>query len=282
MMEGELPYFDQILARVASASPADDLVRVLGTRHVHWGCYADPSTGDTSTEGFLSAAEEMTRRLVALAKIGDGQRVLDAGCGFGGTAAHLNERFERIEVTGVNVDARQIARARQLVAPRQGNLVEFVEGDACALAAPERPYDAILAVECIFHFPSRLRFFRGARRALKRGGRLVFSDFVPHGPTLFPATRFTFQHRHEIEGFFGKFRPALPYTSTLYRWLGKLTGFRLVEDVDLTENTMPTYPALTRIMRQIGNQQAARAIELMGVSAGKRWILYRTLAFEAA
>src|SRR5438034_5931485 len=45
------------------------------------------------------------------------------------------------------------------------------EADACALPFPDASFDRVLAVECIFHFPSRLRFLKEAARVLKPGGR---------------------------------------------------------------------------------------------------------------
>jgi cyclopropane fatty-acyl-phospholipid synthase-like methyltransferase len=36
---------------------------------------------------------------------------VDVGCGFGGTIASLNEHFSDLQLTGVNIDLRQLDRA---------------------------------------------------------------------------------------------------------------------------------------------------------------------------
>ncbi len=92
----------------------------------------------------------------------DGARILDVGCGFGGTIDHLDERLDGCELVGLNIDRRQLARARALVTPRRDNTVDFVAGDACRLPFADASFDFLSAVECAFHFPSRKQFFREA------------------------------------------------------------------------------------------------------------------------
>ena len=41
-----------------------------------------------------------------------GVRLVDAGCGFGGTLAHLDEQVRGAALVGLNIDRRQLERAR--------------------------------------------------------------------------------------------------------------------------------------------------------------------------
>jgi hypothetical protein len=81
--------------------------------------------------------------------------------------------------------------------------------------------------------------------------------------------------------FYGRFNFRVPCTAWGYRLLARLTGFRLLLDEDITTNTLPTYPALLRLFRNLGLRDAERATELVAYSARKGWVRYRVLVFEA-
>ena len=151
-----LPYCDVILEGLQNNDR--DFLHAFG-RHLHWGFWEDPETADGTVEDFACAADRLCDRLLAAASITAGHAVLDAGCGIGGTLANLNETLAAVSLHGINIDERQAARAAAVVLPRPGNAVHFVHGDACRLPFASAVFDRVLAVECIFHFPSRRQFF---------------------------------------------------------------------------------------------------------------------------
>lgn len=128
---------------------------------------------------YAEAAEGLSWAVLAAAEIGPGRRVLDVGCGFGGTLDLLNRRYSRLELVGLNIDLRQLTRARAQCVPRGENRLALVAADACRLPFADHSFDRVLCVEAVFHFPSRVKFFAEARRVLAPGGRLTPCDFVP-------------------------------------------------------------------------------------------------------
>jgi ubiquinone/menaquinone biosynthesis C-methylase UbiE len=271
----KLPYFDALLSLLDQGHPA--LEQAFG-RHVHWGYWPNPKQADVSAEDFALAAERLTELVYEAGGVDDGQRILDAGCGFGGTVASLNGRFRNLDLSGLNIDRRQLRRAERRVSAEPGSVLNWVQADACTLPFADRSFDTVLAVECIFHFPSRKRFFEEAHRVLKHGGRLALSDFVPT-PLLRPAM--TFASRWPASaGFYGRCK----FHSTLrdYRRLAEETGFIVRHEQDITSNTLPTYDFVRKLAKEMNVKTVSAIIETLFAEWASRLGLlrYLVLAFE--
>lgn len=278
MAHEPLPYFDFLLKRLARE---DQATATSFGRHVHWGYWESPATARCDAADYSQAAEQLTLELCKLADIQPNQQVLDVGCGFGGTVASINERLTGMDLTGLNIDARQLQRARELVRPVADNRIAFCQGDACSLPYGGGTYERMLAVECIFHFPSRERFFMEAARTLKPGGILALSDFVP-APWFLPVVA-SIGHSAWFTrlNFFGYCD--VGHTLRRYHRLARQAGLQVHGERNITAHTLPTYRYLKHLLGdgpRLAGIPATRLVDLLSLLGKSGALNYYLLAFR--
>lgn len=272
-----IPYFEALFSRLEGREP--ETSAAFG-RHVHWGYWSEPARADGTPEDYGRAAELMCRRVCDAAGAGDNQRILDVGCGFGGTIASLNERFSGVRLAGVNIDRRQLNRA-EAIRPRSRNAVEFVEADAMDLPFEDASFDVVLAVECIFHFPERERFFAEAARVLRPGGVLTVSDFVPSAEAQSLLLSYDPRKDDAMLATYGCLN--IHCSSADYHELGRLTGLMLTKEEDISVHTMPTYSFLRNHFRRLNDDYCAiyeKATSQLEKTCRKGWVRYTILTFR--
>lgn len=252
----KFPYFDYLFSYFHQNN---EIAEKAFGRHVHWGYWAVPENAILSTNDFATAAEDLTIKICRSAQITRGQKVLDVGCGIGGTVASINENYPDMEITGFNIEHRQLRRAMKTVKNQPRNTIGFIQGDACALPFPDHYFDVILAVECIFHFPDREKFFQEVSRILKPGGYLLISDFVPV-PAALPLTALSL-NRTVARGFYGPCN--FQCTLSRYRNLAISQGLTMTSAEDITKNTMPTYTFLRKIRQQLKIRSRSAILETL-------------------
>jgi demethylmenaquinone methyltransferase/2-methoxy-6-polyprenyl-1,4-benzoquinol methylase/phosphoethanolamine N-methyltransferase len=125
------------------------------------------------------------RKIVALAAITPGQRVLDVGCGPGRLAiVAAAAAGPTSEVCGIDPAPEMIERARRNAA-RAGVTISLDVGVVEALPYDADHFDVVLSTLMLHHLPDdvKRRGLAEIRRVLRPGGRVVAVDFgaTPRG-----------------------------------------------------------------------------------------------------
>jgi SAM-dependent methyltransferase len=103
----------------------------------------------------------------------DSKRILDVGCGRGGTVRVLKDFFSPFKIVGLDLCPEAIDFCRRT---HQFKRVSFFEGDAEALPFPDHAFDVVTNVESSHSYPNRQAFYTEVYRVLPPGGYFLYTD----------------------------------------------------------------------------------------------------------
>jgi tocopherol O-methyltransferase len=145
--------------------------RAFWGEHIHHGYWE----GEESSE---TAQVQLVARLAERAAVPQGARVLDVGCGFGGSALWL-ARQRGCVVTGITISPVQVKRAtEQARAENLDDRVRFLVMDANRLDLPPASFDVVWVIECSEHLADKAGFIDACARALRPGGKLALCAWL--------------------------------------------------------------------------------------------------------
>ncbi len=136
--------------------------------HIHHGYWV---SGNESKE---EAAQNLIDFLIEKSGLKRGSKVLDVGCGIGGTSIFLAKEMG-CDVTGITISPVQVQMANE-AAKGLPNPPKFLVDDANAISV-DGQFDIIWSVEMISHLNNRDNLFRRASELLKPGGKMCITDW---------------------------------------------------------------------------------------------------------
>ena len=106
----------------------------------------------------------------------DDARVLEAGCGQGVGIQILLEQFGAGQVCGIDLDPKQIQRARRRFAGTSNGRVVLAVGSVERLPFPDEFFDAVFNYGMLHHVVQWQAGVAEIRRVLKPSGRFFFEE----------------------------------------------------------------------------------------------------------
>ena len=130
---------------------------------------------------WLMGVPRVHRRLVELAGVEPGHRVLEIGCGTGNLALRAQRMHPDAEVVGIDPDPLALERARRK-ADRAGLSVRWDRGKAGELPYPDGSVDRVLSAFMFHHLDDaeKKSALAEVRRVLRPGGQLHLVDIAGH------------------------------------------------------------------------------------------------------
>ena len=146
--------------------------------HMHHGYYgADGSERKDHRQAQVDLVEEMLH----WGGVDRARRILDAGCGVGGSARYLAKRFD-CAALGLTLSTVQAEQARQYT-EKAGleNQVQFQVRDMMTLNAADGPFDLVWSMESAEHIRDKQQLFNIFHEILEPDGHFLMATWC-HRP----------------------------------------------------------------------------------------------------
>jgi len=202
--------------------------RALWGEHIHHGFWED---GEPPARAQVKLVEHLAGR----AALRRGSRVLDVGCGIGGSAIWLARNLG-CSVLGVTISPVQAEMAtKKARAEGLDSLVCFEVEDANHLRLDAESFDVVWVIECSEHLADKARFIDSCARVLRPGGVLALCAWLAADDLSAPG-----HARLVAEVCQGMLCPQLASRQDYTRWMWQ-SGFTRVEAEDITRNVEETW-----------------------------------------
>ena len=123
-----------------------------------------------------------TLEMIKKAGLRPGEKILDAGCGIGGSSRLLADKFQ-LKVTGIDIVDEFILTAGFLTdltgeSTSLNDLVEFNQGSILDIPSPDSIYDAVLSQHTLMNIKDKAVLLKEFNRVLKPGALLLLHEVV--------------------------------------------------------------------------------------------------------
>jgi len=194
---------------------------------VHYGIW------DATTKSFADALLNTNKVLEQIAEVAQGSRILDAGCGVGGSGVYLAKQ-KNAKVSGVTLSEKQfdfaVANAKKL---KLDSLLDFKLEDYSKTSFADDEFDLIWCIESISSTPDKELFAKEAFRLLKPGGKIIIADYFN-----------TSENKTDTGDHMEKWRKiwSMAPIESLDEYMPQFTnqGFRVKKNLDFTKGIFPT------------------------------------------
>ncbi len=222
-----------------------------------------------SSEDLATAQRRKIDRLLDMAGVQQGSRVLEIGTGWGELCIRAATRGAHVRSVTLSVEQQRLARHR-VAAAGLSDLVQIDLRDYRDIEGCDDAYDAVVSVEMIeaVGYRSWPRYFATLERLVRPGGRVgIQAITMPHARLLASRNTHTWIQKYIFPG------GLLPSTQAISGITERHTGLRTVDMTSLR----PHYAETLRLWRE-RFMQRRDALAHLGFDEvfGRMWELYLT------
>lgn len=207
--------------------------------HMHHGYYGPDGK---EAKDHAQAQADLALELLRWGGIESARRILDAGCGVGGSARLLAQMYDA-EVLGCTLSPVQAEQGRKYnEAAGLEDKVEIRAQDMMALSPADGPFSLVWSMESAEHIREKQQMLELFHELLEPGGKLLMATWFhrPIPPELKP------DEKKLLEGIYRYYHLPPMVSIPELEIMAKSSGFEQVETADWTNAVAPFWGAVMR------------------------------------
>lgn len=191
------------------------------SKGLHYGVW------DENTKSISEAVINLNKLLSELVEIKPQARLLDAGCGVGGSSLFLAET-KQCQTTGITLSQKQVITASNYAkAKGLSAQCEFMECSYTSTPFEDQSFDVSWAVESLGSALKKEDFFSEMHRILKPGGKILIAD-------TFKSYSYPIEENKDMQKMLNPWAISDILSKDELVELAKSYGFKLVASNDVT------------------------------------------------
>ena len=136
---------------------------------LHYGYF------DENDKSLTQAILKMNEQIIKHTSINENSKVLDAGCGYGGTAIYIAEK-KKCHIEAITIVEEQVKTAKEVIKEKKlDKLINVSNQDYTNTKFKDNTFDVVYGIESICH-GNKKEFLKEAYRILKDNGILIIFD----------------------------------------------------------------------------------------------------------
>lgn len=188
-------YDEGSVAREYDAWADDGILEYYWGEHIHLGYYNEEEMKNGyKKKDFVQAKYDFIDEMMKLGGIDPAEdaeaKVLDVGCGFGGTSRYLAKKLgPKSSVTGITLSPRQVERGTELAIEQGVPNAKFQVTNALNMTFEDNSFDIVWACESGEHMPDKELYINEMMRVLKPGGKFVMATWCQRDDSEVPFSK---------------------------------------------------------------------------------------------
>jgi len=185
-------YNSDSVAKEYDAWTDDGILEYYWGEHIHLGYYSpEEMEKGYKKKDFIQAKYDFIDEMMKFGGIDAREdaeaKVLDVGCGFGGTSRYLAKQLgPKASVTGITLSPRQVERGTELAKEQGVPNAKFQVTNALDMSFADNTFDIVWACESGEHMPDKELYINEMMRVLKPGGKFVMATWCQRDNSTVP------------------------------------------------------------------------------------------------